>query len=74
MNLNFIILDDGTNQNIYELLGFNDIGFVSYTTDGLCISPSIFNMISVQVLHICLANVNLKSISLKNTSKYNIIA
>lgn len=74
LNLNFILLDDGLNQNIYELLGFNDIGFVSYTTNGLCISPSIFNMISVQVLHICLANVNLKSISLKNTAKYNIIA
>jgi hypothetical protein len=71
-NLTFILLDDGTNTNIYELLGIDDYGFSSYVSSYT--SPYILNLISVQVLHICISNVNIKSISLKNTTKYNIIA
>lgn len=71
-NLTFILLDDGFNNNIYELLGIHDEGFSIYTNSYT--SPYILNLMSVQVLHICIPNINIKSISLKNTQKYNIIA
>ena len=71
-NLTFILLDDGTNKNIYEILGIDDIGFTTYTNSYIC--PYLFNLMSVQVLHICTQNINIKSVSLKNTTKYNIIA
>jgi hypothetical protein len=71
-NLNFILLDDGTNNNIYEILGIDDIGFTTYTTSYIC--PYLFNLMSVQVLHICIPNISIKSISLRDTVKYNIIA
>jgi len=71
-NLTFILIDDGFNNNIYEILGINDEGFLSYTSSYT--SPYILNLISVQVLHVCIPNINIKSISLKNTQKYNIIA
>ena len=51
-NLNFILLDDGTNNNIYEILGIDDIGFSTYTTTYIC--PYLFNLMSVQVLHVCI--------------------
>ena len=70
--LTFILLDDGTNKNIYEILGIDDNGFTTYTNNYIC--PYIFNLISIQVLHICIPNINIKSISLKDTIKYNIIA
>jgi hypothetical protein len=48
------------------------LGFSTYTNSytGLY----LFNLMSVQVLHICIPNVNIKSICLKDTTKYNIIA
>jgi hypothetical protein len=70
--LTFILLDDGKNNNCYEILGIDDLGFSSYVTS--YISPYLFNLMSVQVLHVCVPNINIKSISLKETSKYNIIS
>ena len=71
-NLTFILVDDGFNNNIYEILGIDDVGFSNYTSSYIC--PYLFNLMSVQVLHICTPNINIKSVSLKNTTKYNIIA
>ena len=68
----FILLDDGNNTNIYETLGIDDTGYSTYSSSYT--SPYLLNLISVQVLHICIPNINIKSISLKNTKKYNIIA
>lgn len=70
--LSFILLDDGNNTNIYEVLGIEDGGYTTYSSSYT--SPYILNLISVQVLHVCIPNINIKSISLKNTTKYNIIA
>jgi len=71
-NLTFILLDDGNSLNIYETLGIPDNGFSTYTSLYDC--PYLFNLMSVQVLHICTPNINIKSVSLKDTQKYNIIA
>jgi len=65
-------LDDGKNTNCYEILGISDAGYSTYVSSYT--SPYLFNLMSVQVLHICLPNINIKSVSLKNTAKYNIIA
>jgi len=68
----FILLDDGNNTNIYETLGIDDSGYTTYSSSYT--SPYLLNLISVKVIHICIPNINIKSISLKNTKKYNIIA
>lgn len=70
--LTFRLLDDGKNTNIYEVLGIDDAGYTTYSSSYT--SPYLFNLMSVQVLHICIPNINIKSISVKNTTKYNIIA
>jgi len=59
-------------NNVYEVLGFDD--FIPYTTLATAYTgPYLFNMMGVQVLHICLPTINLASVGLKNTTKYNII-
>ena len=59
-------------KNIYEVLGFDDV--IPYTTlTTTYTSPHLFNMIGIQCLNICINNLNMKSISVKNSVKYNII-
>ena len=60
--------------NIYEIIGFDDYGMDNYTLAGDTVAPYLFNLMGVQVLHICINNINLNSYGLKNKSKYNIIA
>lgn len=65
-------LMSGSN-NVYELLGFDDIQDSYYLVNSLT-SPYLFNMMGVQVLHIVCPNLNIRSIGLKNSPKYNILA
>ena len=59
-------------NNIYEVLGFDDI--ITYTSlHTSYTSPYLFNMMGIQYLNICVNNLNLKSIGIKNSPKYNII-
>lgn len=60
-----------TQFNCFEVLGFDSYGTSSDATS--CISPYIFNLMSTQVLHITSPNININSISVKNTRKYNIL-
>lgn len=60
-------------NNCYELLGFDDIP-TSTTFVTTMTAPYLLNMMGVQVLHIVCPNVNIQSIGLKNTPKYNILA
>lgn len=62
--------DDGTNNNIYEMLGFNDIGTTTFTSS--FVSPHVVNLISNQLLHIT-TDLNLNSVGLKSNQKYNIL-
>ena len=59
-------------NNIYEVLGFDDFGtseLVSTIT-----APYLFNLMGVQVLHVCVNNINLNSYGLKNKTKHNILS
>jgi hypothetical protein len=68
----FRLVSTNVNNNIYEVLGFDDI--IPYSTlSTVYTSPYLFNMMGVQVLHICLPNLSLDSVGLANTIKYNII-
>jgi len=58
-------------NNAYELLGFSDSGTSSNSNSIL--APYMFNLISVQVLHVCTSNIVLNSYGLKNKTKRNII-
>ena len=59
-------------DNIYEVLGFPEV--ISDTTLSTTnTSPFVFNMIGIQQLNICLSNLNLKSIGVKNSGKKSII-
>ena len=62
---------DTINNNAYELLGFDDFG--TSINKLVQIAPYMFNMISIQVLHICTPNIMLNSYGLKNKTKHNII-
>ena len=70
-NTNFTFKLNSITNNAYELLGFDDFG----TSTNLTIqnAPYIFNMISIQVLHVCSPNIMVNSYGLKNKTKYNII-
>lgn len=68
----FRLVSTDTNNNCYELLGFDDyIEHTDFATQYE--APYMFNMMGVQQLNICLTNINLDSITLKNTQKYNLI-
>jgi hypothetical protein len=68
----FRLISNNKNKNMYELLGFDD--FITYSTLATSYeAPYLFNMMGIQVLHVCLPNLSLESIGLKNTTKYNII-
>ncbi len=60
-------------NNVFELLGFDDVQESLYLVNSLT-SPYLFNMMGVQVLHIVCPNLNIRSIGLKNSPKYNILA
>lgn len=60
-----------TSFNCFEILGFDSGGTSSDVTS--CTSPYIFNLMSTQVLHITSPNININSVSVKNTRKYNIL-
>lgn len=64
------LVDDGTNQNCYEILGFDDTG--TATTSNTFIAPYCCNLISNQLLHIT-TDLNLNSIGLKKHTSYNIL-
>jgi len=61
-----------TTFNCFEVLGFDTSGTTSDTIS--CTSPYIFNLMSTQVLHITSPNININSVGVKNTRKYNILA
>ena len=61
-----------TSFNCFEILGFDTGGTTLDATS--CTSPYIFNLMTTQVLHITSPNININSISVKNTRKYNILA
>ena len=63
---------DAQYNNVYEILGFDDYGTLTYNTTFT--GPYLYNLISVQVLHICVPNINLENIYVRNTKKYNILA
>ena len=61
-----IALTSGLN-NCYEVLGFDEFGTSQNNTlQAVWVAPYPFNMISTQLLHITLPNLNLNSIGLKN--------
>jgi len=59
-------------KNIYEVIGFDDI-IINTTLNTSYISPYLFNLIGIQYLNVCINNLNIKSIGVKNSPKYNII-
>jgi len=63
---------DGKYLNIYETLGFDDWGTSIYDTSHT--SPYLYNLITVQVLHICVTNLNLENVFVRNTQRHNILA
>lgn len=67
-----LISKNNTNMTMYELLGFPD-NIIDNTLLTIQNAPYLFNMIGVQVLHICISNLRLESIGVKNQTKYNII-
>ena len=72
-NLLEFSLVDGLN-NCYEVLGFDDFGTdISEGLQTSWISPYPFNMISTQILHVTIPNLNLTSVGLKNSTHYSII-
>jgi hypothetical protein len=65
----------GTN-NILEVLGYSDINDSINNNFNSKLShdgPYCLNMIGVQVLHICVPNISLKSVGVKNRRNYNIL-
>ena len=76
-NNEFILID--ISNNVYELLGFDDIQTSSIeaqdspNTVTVITAPYMFNLISVQVLHVCTSNIVINSYGLKNKTKHNII-
>lgn len=71
-NFRLVSIETQNKNNIYELLGFDDV--ISYTTlSKSYTSPYLFNMMSVQQINVCATNLNVQSIGLKNRSKYNIL-
>jgi hypothetical protein len=54
------------------VLGFDNNGTSSDATS--CTSPYVFNLMTTQVLHITSPNINIDSVSVKNTRKYNILS
>ena len=70
---NFKLVDiDGHYNNIYENLGFDDYG--TKTFNSVFTSPYLYNLITIQVLHICLNNINLENVFVRNTPRHNILA
>jgi hypothetical protein len=63
---------DGHYNNLYETLGFDDYGTKSF--DSVITSPYLYNLITIQVLHICLNNINLENVFVRNTARHNILA
>jgi len=61
-----------TSFNCFEVLGFDNNGTSSDATS--CTSPYVFNLMTTQVLHITSPNINIDSVSVKNTRKYNILS
>ena len=67
-------------NNVYELLGFDDIQTSKFEAEinalnsvTVITAPYMFNLISVQVLHVCTSNIVINSYGLKNKTKHNII-
>jgi len=71
LKFKFVSIDNQFN-NIYEMLGINDYGTNTYEYNIL--APYLYNLISVQVLHVCIPNLDLQNIHVRNTKKYNILA
>lgn len=63
---------DGHYNNIYETLGFDDFG-TNYI-DAEFTSPYLYNLITIQVLHVCVNNLNLENVYVRNTPRHNILA
>jgi hypothetical protein len=57
---------------MYEVLGIDDYGTKTLSTS--ITSPYLYNLISTQVLHVCIANLNFSSIGVKNKTRYNILS
>ena len=73
LNGPFKLIDlDGQYKNIYEVLGFNDAGTSPYSTS--VTSPYMYNLMSVQTLHICVNNLTLDNLFVRNTPRHSILA
>lgn len=69
----FKLIDiDGRYNNIYENLGFDDWGTTSFNTSFT--SPYLYNLITTQVLHVCVNNLELENVFLRNSPRHNILA
>ena len=66
----FKLIDNGINKNIYEVLGFNDLGTTTFALS--CTSQYVVNLMSVQQLNIT-TDLNLDSVGLKASSHYNVL-
>lgn len=59
-------------NNIWEVLGFDDYGTKTLSTS--ITSPYLYNLISTQILHVCIPNLNFTSVGVKNKTRYNILS
>jgi hypothetical protein len=59
-------------NNMYEVLGFDDYGTKILSSS--ITSPYLYNLISTQILHVCIPNLNFSSVGIKNKTRYNILS
>jgi hypothetical protein len=64
------IINSGPN-NVYNILGFDNFGTLNYSTSFT--GPYLFNTMNIQVLKVCIANINIQSIGKKNDKRNNIL-
>jgi hypothetical protein len=63
-------------NNILEILGFSDINDSvnnTYYSKLSHTAPYCLNMMGIQLLHICIPNISLKTVGVKNRRNYNIL-
>lgn len=58
-------------NNAYEMIGFDDYG--TTTLLNTITSPYVVNLMTTQILHICIPNLNFTSIGLKNKQRRHIL-
>jgi hypothetical protein len=71
-NVAFKLSPTANNNNIYEMLGFDDKPTDEFYSEQKK-APYIFNMIGVHFLHTCTSYINIDYIGVKIGAKYNIL-